>query len=161
MKSHLLAGLALALVIAATVPGTRTFAAREWVPSGLLATEDIKEQHLTIKDIMKKAHGGKTSLYAIVWNDIHRDPPNWQRSRKNLAEMIRLCNLLTERKPPKGTQESWEKLVQAYLDHAKTVQENLEKENVAESRTTYDKLLKTCKVCHNAHDPGAGQSGKK
>jgi hypothetical protein len=160
MKSYVPAALTLALAIAATSHGTGTFAGMEWQQSGVVATKDIKELELSIKEIMTKAHGGKKSLYAIVWNDIHRDRPNWQRSRKNLAEMIRLCSLLTKQEPPKGTKESWQKLVQGYLDQAKTVQGNLEKENVAESRTTYDKLLKTCKVCHNIHDPAAGQSKK-
>jgi len=153
MERYLLVGLTLALTIGAAVRGPGTYAAIKGDPPGVAAPKDFKEQELSIKDIMKKAHGGKTSLYAIVWNDIHRDPPHWQRSRKNLAEMVRLCSQLAKKDPPKGTKESWEKLVQAYLDNAKVVQENLEKENVAESRTTYDKLLKTCKVCHNAHDP--------
>ncbi len=117
--------------------------------------KDNKEQPLSIKEIMKKAHGGRTSLYAIAWNDIHHEPPNWERARKNLAEMVRLCSQLTKSEPPKGSKESWQKFVQLYLDNAKVVQENLEKTNAAESRTSYDKLLKTCKMCHDAHKPAA------
>jgi hypothetical protein len=153
MWKKVVLGLLLLLVCASGCHETHKPPAAQEQQSGALATQDVKEGELSIKEIMNKAHGGRQSLYAIVWNDLHRDPPNWPRSGKNLAEMTRLCSLLTKREPPRGTRESWESMVRLYLDNAKAVQENLEKEDVVASRKTYDQLLKTCKVCHNAHKP--------
>jgi len=114
---------------------------------------DANEQELSTKEIMGKAHKGKQSLFFLVQQDIRKAKPDWQADEKNVAEMIRLVSMLTKNNPPKGSKEGWDKLVQEYVDKAKVVQEKLKEEKVQESRTALNKLMTTCKSCHDTHNP--------
>jgi len=113
------------------------------------------EQELSIKDIMKKAHKGEECLVSEVSVALHQDEPEWQATQKNVAELIRLGNMLTKKEPPKGSKDSWEQLTQGYVDRAKIVHDKLEQKDLPASRTAFDSLLETCKGCHLVHKPNA------
>jgi soluble cytochrome b562 len=147
------AATAAALAAAAGNRGASDRAAERQSTEVVRADQDKSEPALSTKEIMGKAHKGKQSLFFLVQQDIRKANPDWQADEKSVAEMIRLVSMLTKNNPPKGSKEGWDKLVQEYVDKAKAVQQNLKEEKLRESRTAFNKLMATCKSCHETHNP--------
>jgi hypothetical protein len=103
------------------------------------------------KKIMDKVHVGKQSLFSLVYKDIHKAEPDWETDEKNLAEIIGLMSMLTRHKPPRGSQEAWDKLVQEYVQNAKVTQQNVKEYKLLPARASLEKVLSTCDECHDNH----------
>jgi hypothetical protein len=103
------------------------------------------------KKVMDKLYVGKQSLAAVLFRDIRKDEPDWQTDEKNLAEMIRLMSMLTKQKPPRGSQEAWDKLVRDYVDTAEVMRQNVRERRLQPARASMEKLGAACDECHDNH----------
>jgi hypothetical protein len=103
------------------------------------------------KKVMDKAHVGKQSLLSVVNKDLGKAEPNWKSDEENLTEIIRLMSMLTKQKPPRGSQEAWDKLVQDYVDGAKATRQNVKEHRLELARAALEKVRSTCEECHDNH----------
>jgi hypothetical protein len=103
------------------------------------------------KRVMDKVHVGKQSLLSVVNKDLRKADPDWKSDQENLAEIIRLMSMLTKQKPPRGTQDAWDKLVQDYVDGAKAARQNVKEHKIQPARTALEKVRSTCEECHDNH----------
>jgi hypothetical protein len=109
------------------------------------------DEQWSTRKIMRKIHGGKQPLLFVVDKDIQKAEPDWKTDEENLAEIIRLMSMLTKRKPLRGSQEAWDKLVQEYVDQAKVVQQNVKEHKLQPARAALEKMGSTCDQCHDNH----------
>ena len=103
------------------------------------------------KKVMDKVHLGKQSLLCVVNKDLRRAEPDWKSDEKNLTEIIRLMSILTKQKPPTGSQEAWDKLVQDYVHGAKASRQNVKEHRQQPGRAALEKVILTCEECHDNH----------
>ena len=106
---------------------------------------------LSTKKVMDKLHVGKQSLLSVVNKDLRKAKPDWKGDEKNLTEIIRLMSILTEQKPPAGSQEEWNKLVQDYVDGAKAARQNVKEHRLKPAQAALEKVISTCDECHDNH----------
>jgi hypothetical protein len=100
---------------------------------------------------MDKVHVGKQSLLSVVTKDLRKAEPDWKSDEKNLAEIIRLMNMLTRQKPPRGSQEDWDKLVQDYVHGAKAARQNVQEHRLRPALAGLERVRSTCDECHDNH----------
>ena len=145
MRKYLELAISIAVLAApaggATLPATPNYA----------ADNPGADQVWSTKKIMDKVHVGKQSLFSLVYKDIHKAEPDWETDEKNLAEIIGLMSMLTRHKPPRGSQEAWDKLVQEYVQNAKVTQQNVKEYKLLPARASLEKVLSTCDECHDNH----------
>ncbi len=127
--------LALLAVIALAL--NRTVAADEKTP--------------TIKEIMKKAHNGDSSLLGQLRGELRDDEPEWAEIQKQTRELVTLATSLGKNKPPRGEMGSWDKLTKQYLEKAKALDGAAKKKDKKSSQVAFAKLRGSCTDCHNAH----------
>jgi len=60
-------------------------------------------------------------------------------------------SMLTKQKPLRGSQEAWDKLVQNFVDKAKSAQQNVKEHKLESARASLRKVLSTCDNCHDNH----------
>ncbi len=70
-------------------------------------------------------------------------------------ELVKLGTSLGKNEPPQGEKESWDKLTQAYLDCAKTLNGAAEKKDKETATASQTKLTTMCMTCHKVHKPAA------
>ena len=97
----------------------------------------LKADDLAIKDVMKRAHGGKPSLYAKVIGG------NASDDEKQM--LVDLYAALGKSKPPKGDQDEWKRRTDELVAAAKDV--------AAGNGDATTNLAKAanCAACHKAH----------
>jgi hypothetical protein len=105
----------------------------------------------TTKKIMDKVALGKQSLLAVVNKDLGKAEPDWKSDEENLTETIRLMSMLTKQKPPRGSQEAWDKLVHDYVDGVKAARQSIKEHSVRPARAALDKASEACEDCHDNH----------
>lgn len=130
------------------------FAAMLAVIAGLgIVLPSLAEQDKdpTIKDIMKKANGGSKGLCAIIGADLKGKDIKWEAVQKDSKELAACVAFLTKNKPPKGEQDSWDKLTKEYIANAKALAEAAEKKDAKEALAAHKKLVAACMGCHTAH----------
>jgi hypothetical protein len=103
------------------------------------------------KKVMDKVHLGRQSLLSVVNKDLRKAEPDWKSDEKNLTEIIRLMSVLTKQKPPRGSQEAWDKLVQDYVHGAKAARQNVKEHRQQPGRAALEKVILTCEECHENH----------
>jgi hypothetical protein len=100
---------------------------------------------------MDKVHLGKQSLLSTVTKDLQKAEPDWKGDEDNLTEAIRLMSMLTKQKPPNGSREGWDKLVQDYVDGAKGARQSVKEHKLQPARDALDKVRSICEACHDNH----------
>jgi hypothetical protein len=105
-----------------------------WVSLSSGADDD---KPIPIKEVMKKAHGGKPKLCEKV--------ATGKASKEEKEQLLDLYTALSKNKPPKGEADSWKEKTGALVSAAKAC--------VAGDEDGPDKLKKAvnCKACHEAH----------
>jgi hypothetical protein len=103
------------------------------------------------KKVMDKVHVGKQSLLSVVQKDLRKAAPDWKSDEKNLTEIIRLMSMLTKEKPPRGSQEAWDKLVQDYVLGARAARQNVNEHRLQPARAALERVISTCDECHDNH----------
>jgi hypothetical protein len=91
----------------------------------------------TIKEVMKMAHSGDSSLYKKV--------AAGKASKDDKQKLVDLYTALAANTPTKGDADSWKEKTTALLDAAKEVQDG--KEGAAKDL----KKAADCKACHQVH----------
>jgi hypothetical protein len=111
------------------------------------------EKPLTAKEIMGKLNKGPNSLCPTIGKDLRADPPAWEQIQKETKDFAALAGALTKAKPPRGEQESWDKLCKAYAESATALDEAADKKDKKAVQAAHAKLadMKSCKACHSAH----------
>jgi hypothetical protein len=115
------------------------------------------------KKVMDKIALGKQSLLSVVNNDLRKAEPDWESDEKNLTEIIRLMSMLTEQKPPRGSQEAWDKRVHDFINGATAARQNVTEHRLQPARAALEKVRSTCEQCHDNHGIkriNASQSGR-
>src|SRR5262249_29479237 len=105
----------------------------------------------SIKDVMKRAHMGSSSLLPEVGRDLKASPPAWADLQKHVKELGELGASLNKNTPPKGDRESWDKLTRAYLADVRSLEDAAGKQDRAAAQTALNKLNGSCKACHSEH----------
>jgi hypothetical protein len=100
---------------------------------------------------MDKIAVGKQSLLSVVNKDLRKAEPDWKSDEENLSEIIRLMSMLTRQKPPRGSQEAWDKLVQDYVRGAKAARQNVKEHRQQPARAALEKVSSICEECHDNH----------
>ena len=103
------------------------------------------------KKVMDKVQVGKHSLLSVVAKDLQKAEPDWKSDEENLTEIIRLMSMLTKQKPPRGSQEAWDKLVQDYVHGAKAARKNVKEHKLEPAQAALEKVRSTCEECHYNH----------
>jgi hypothetical protein len=135
-----LAGLA-GLAAGAGLCGSRNYAA------GNLGSGEV----WSTKKVMDKCYVGNQSLMKVVRRYLDRAPPDWKSAEENVAEVIRLMGMLTRQKPPRGSQEAWNGLVEDYLQKGRMLQQNVREHDGQAARASLQKIATTCDECHDNH----------
>jgi hypothetical protein len=143
MRKYLAISLAVLVGLAggAALRATRNYAAYDRGANEVWST----------KKVMDKAHLGKQSLLSVLNKDLRQAEPDWKSAEKNLTEMIRLMSMLTKQKPPRGSQEAWDQLVQDYIQGAKAARQKVKEHRLQPARAALEKVISTCDECHDNH----------
>ena len=105
----------------------------------------------TVKELMKRAHAGQTSLLSSVGRGLRADPPDWPAIQRQTGELVEVGAFLGRNEPPVGDRASWERLAQAYRDQVKALDEAARKEDRRGAQSAKAKLDASCGACHRAH----------
>ena len=102
---------------------------------------------------MTKAHKGGDSLIEKLGKELKDDEPKWDDIQKQTKDLVDLGTALGKNKPPKGEQESWDKLTKKYLDEAKVLDEAAKKKDKSAAADAQKTLKTYCADCHKEHKP--------
>ena len=105
----------------------------------------------TVKEIMKRGHGGPSSLLTELGRALKSDAPDWPGVRKRTGQLVELGTALGKNAPPTGGKSSWDRLTAAYLDNVKAFDAAAAKQDRAGARTVKAKIDASCVDCHKAH----------
>jgi cytochrome c556 len=105
----------------------------------------------TIKDIMKRAHMGNSSLLPEIGRDLKAATPDWAEVQKHVKELNVLGTALAKNTPPKGDRNSWDRFTQAYLADVKSLEDATQKKDRTTAQVALNKLNSSCKACHSEH----------
>ncbi len=141
--------LLLAMTLAA-LAGLAAGAARCVTRNDEAANPNADEEWST-KKVMRKIHSGKQALLSVVRADLQKAQPDWVTDEKGLAEINRLMSTLTGRKPLRGSQDAWDKLVRAYVDQVKVAQQSVKEHKLLPARAALKEVSLTCEKCHDDH----------
>ena len=103
------------------------------------------------KKVMDKVHLSKQSLLSVVNTDLGKAAPDWKSDEEHLTEIIRLMSMLTKQKPPRGSQEAWDKLALGYVDGAKSARQSVKEHRLQRARAALERVISTCEECHDHH----------
>lgn len=117
----------------------------------LAASKD--DQTPTIKEVMEKLHKGGNSHLAKLKKALKAESPDWKPIQKSTKEFAELGAALPKNEAPKGDQESYKKLADAYAANAKDMDEAAKQEDLAATKAALSKVSASCKACHTAHRP--------
>jgi hypothetical protein len=110
-----------------------------WTFSGAAQKEDDdkKKPKYTIKEVMKKAHAPKDSIFAKV--------KGGTATKKDLEELLAMYQALEVNKPPRGEEKEWKKRTKSLVDAANASIKDEEKAKALLTKAA------NCKNCHDAH----------
>jgi hypothetical protein len=103
------------------------------------------------KKVMDRCYVGNQSLMKMVRRDIEKAQPDWKSAEKNVAEVIRLMRMLTRQKPPRGSQEAWDGLVDDFVHKAGVLRANVREQQLKAARASLQRISATCDLCHDNH----------
>jgi hypothetical protein len=103
------------------------------------------------KKVMVKVGAGRRSLLSVVDKDLQKAEPDWKSDEANLTEIIRLMAMLTRQKPPRGSQEAWDKLVRDFVDGAKAARQHVKEHRLQPACDALETARSTCEECHDSH----------
>jgi hypothetical protein len=133
------------IVILAGIAGAATFRA-------IYAAEPpAVDEVLSTKKVMDKVGLGKQSLLSVINRDLKKAEPDWKSDEEKLTETIRLMSMLTKQKPPRGSQDAWDKLVQDYVAGVKAARQNVREHRSQPALAALDKARSACEECHDNH----------
>ncbi len=117
----------------------------------LAASSDDKTP--TIKQVMDKLHKGGSSPLAKLKKSVAVSSPDWTAIQKLTKDFATFGAALPKNEAPKGDQDHYKKLADAYAVNAKDLDEAAQKEEQASAKAALKKIGTSCNACHKAHRP--------
>jgi hypothetical protein len=112
--------------------------------------DDKKDEKLpTISEIMKKGHK-ETDGYIDLIKAASKDG-KWEDANKYAKTLAFFGESLGKNKPPRGEDDSWEKLTKKYAENTKLVLKGTEDKDAAEVTKGLSGIK--CGECHSVHKP--------
>src|SRR5262249_54589160 len=108
---------------------------------------------VSIKDIMKKLHGGSNSPLTTIRADLQADPPDSPESQRAAKDFVTYGSALGKNNPPKGDKQSWDRLTSQYVENAKSLDAAAQRKDQKAALAAHTQLNNMCKNCHNVHRP--------
>ncbi len=105
----------------------------------------------TIKQVMDKLHKGGSSPLATLKKGLAASSPDWKAIEKSTKLFAEFGPALPKNEAPKGDQEDFKKLANAYAANAKALNEAAQQEDLAAAKAAFRKIGGSCKACHTAH----------
>jgi len=109
--------------------------------------EEEKKKPKSISEVMKVGFKGGKALMRKVTST--KKPA----TKEEAAELLSLLTDMSKAKPPKGEQESWDKLNKALVESAKEVSEGIAAGKDVEDAKKALKKAGNCAKCHKEHRP--------
>jgi cytochrome c556 len=107
----------------------------------------------SISDIMKALHKGAQSPLAQLKTALKAETPDWTAIQDAAKVYAKHAPDLPKNDAPKGDSAAYKKLAEAFASSAEKLGTAAEKKNVADARSAFDTLAKSCMECHKAHKP--------
>jgi len=117
----------------------------------LAASSDDKTP--TIEQVMEKLHKGANSPLAKLKKALAASSPDWKAIQKTTKTFATLGAALPKNEAPKGDQEAYKKLADAYAANAKALDDAAQQEELGAAKAALKKIGTSCKACHAAHKP--------
>jgi hypothetical protein len=109
---------------------------------------------------MTKLNGrGPNALQTLVGSELKADQPAWEKIQPQTKEYAQLAGDLAKHDPPKGSKESWAKLVEDYVGMAGELDKAAQAKDKAAATAAHEDLASSCNACHRQHRGGPGMMG--
>ena len=105
----------------------------------------------SIAEIMQQAHRCRDAYILHVRNQLAKPDPDWQEVEKRSKDLVRMGQLLSLNKPPRGSQETWELLTSVYVARASLLGDAAQNKDKESALLHQKKLSSMCVTCHQAH----------
>ena len=109
-----------------------------------------------IRAAMMKLFKGNPSLKDSISQELESGSPSWEMIQPQTKEFADIVASLIKYDPPKGSKESWTKLMTAFSEQAKTLDHAAAAKNKEDAKNTLEKIGGSCKACHDEHRGGRG-----
>jgi hypothetical protein len=110
-----------------------------------------KEKAPDIKEIMGKLNK-PTGIYFSMARELKEDMPMWDEVQTQAKILAQQAAALVKTQPPKGDKASWDALVKAYADNARTAQVAVQRMDKAGAQAAMALMGgANCNKCHEAH----------
>ena len=108
-----------------------------------------EEKKLTTKQIMGAGHKGAEALFTKVQTAVKGK--KWDDAAEPAKELAENGSIFPKAKPPRGDDESWQKLAGKYASDTKALAEAVEKKDADAAGKAGKAIGGSCKTCHDAH----------
>src|SRR5262245_10239140 len=108
------------------------------LPVALAAAQGDKVP--AIKDVMKRLNAGTNCLRVNIDKDLKADEPDWDEIQKDSKEFAQLAAALGKNAPPRGDQQSWQKLTSTYAADATALAAAAQRKDKKAAQAAHDRL---------------------
>ena len=105
----------------------------------------------SIHDIMEDGHSGKKSLFKKIETAVGTE--KWADAAAPSAKLKAFGVALGKNKPEKGSETSWKALAAKYAKNTAAIAVAVEKKDKTAADAAIGAMKKSCKECHDAHQP--------
>jgi len=118
---------------------------------GSNAADDKKkdEKLPTIKEIMKKGHGGTDAYLAKIAAEAKGG--KWEDAQADAKGLAYFGESLGKLEPPKGDAKSWEALTKKYAEATAAVKKGADDKDAKAVDAALGLIKKSCGACHGKH----------
>ncbi len=109
-----------------------------------------------IRSAMTKLFKGNTSLKDSIGKELESGSPPWETIQPQTKEFADIVASLIKYDPPRGSKESWTKLMTDFSEQAKALDHAAAAKNKEEATTALKNIEGSCKACHDEHRGGRG-----
>jgi hypothetical protein len=111
-----------------------------------------------LKQIMMK-FAGPQGLTQKIGAELSADPPPWDDLQSQTKELDQQAAALGPNKPPKGTQESWDKHVKDFAELSAALDAAVQAKDQAKAKDAQAKLGPQSAACMECHRDHRGRPG--
>jgi hypothetical protein len=109
-----------------------------------------------IRSAMMKLFRGNPSLKDSIKQELESGSPSWETIQPQTKEFADITASLIKYDPPKGSTESWTKLMTSFSEQAKALDHAAAAKNKEDATTAFKTIEGSCKGCHDEHRGGRG-----
>jgi hypothetical protein len=100
---------------------------------------------------MAKLTKGPQSLTTTIGSELKQDPPPWNTIQPQAKEFVELAKSMSQHKPPRGSDESWQKLTADYANSAVELERAVTAKDKEAATKAHAALSGSCMACHREH----------